>query len=510
MFGTFLGLEFREDSVVLTYVNNSFSGMTLLSSSMFPFSGSDEEITAINEYMSRHVDTVNGIFICMPDKWAITKFIRVPSTRGKSTLEQLMSFEVERHIPFNLEDIVYDFQVVDEVDKQYTVVFTAVRKLKVEFIKETLEKLSLKPDLITTASFAIFNAVELSGAAAGGWQHALGLTGKSGRTGKKGETNILLYIEKSQMISAIIHNGIYKNIKPFSFDENDVDAFAEDLVHHANDMKQSLGFEKIDKLILAGDAPLISEKTGLLAERLGVSIETLNELSAFEGNLKEIELRGLAPSVGACFIGLGMGEFSINMMPHRRGHNLNKKAPIVAQIFAGIIVLLLIAIASAEYVKNKKYLADINEALKKNEPEIAVLEEITSNINLFRERKALLQTIIDNEIALEVLAELTEILPRDAWITNLHYKGLKTGDKKEKGGELVISGFADSSSTLLPLLEDSPYFEKVEFVGPIKKTKDKEGFKLKAGMVIPGSSDEEKAESPPKEENKNSPVDASQ
>jgi Tfp pilus assembly PilM family ATPase len=510
MFGTFLGLEFREDSVVLTYVNNSLSGMRLLSSSMFPFSGSDEEITAVREYMDQHGKNVNGIFVCMPDKWAITKFIRVPSTRGKSTLEQLMSFEVERHIPFNLDDIVYDFQVVDEVDKQDTIVFTAVRKLKVEFIKETLDKLALKPDLITTASFAIFNAVELSGSTAGGWQHALGLPGKSGITGNKGETNILLYIEKSQLLSATIHDGIYKDIKPFYFDENEIDVLAEDLAHHVNDMRQSLGFEKIDKLILTGDTPLISEKSGQLSETLGVNVETLNELSAFEGNLKDIELRGLAPSVGACFIGLGIGEFSINMIPHKRDHHLKKKAPIVAQIFAGIIVLLLIAIASAEYVKNKKYLEDIDAALNKNEPEMAVLEKITSNINLFREKKSLLQAVRENEIALEVLAELTGILPRDAWITNFYYKGLKTNNRKDKGGELVISGFAVSSSTLLPLLEDSPYFERVEFVGPIKKTKDKEGFKLKAGIIIPGSSEEEETANPSEKGTNDSPVDAPQ
>jgi len=510
MFGTFLGLEFREDSVILTYVNNSISGMTLLSSSMFPFRGSDEEITVIREYMGQHGNNVNGIFVCIPDKWAITKFIRVPSTKGKSTLEQLMSFEVERHIPFNLEEIVYDFQVVDEADKQYTIVFAAVRKLKIEFIQETLDKLALTPDLITTASFAIFNTVELSGAAAGGWQHAFGLTGRSSRTGKKGETNILLYVEKSLLLSALIDGGTYKNIKTFSFDENETDALAENLAHHVYDMKQSLGFEKIDKLMIAGDTPLISERSGLLSERLGVNVEMLNELASFEGHLKDIERKGLAPSIGACFIGLGMGVFGINMIPHKRDHRLQQKGPIVAQIFAALIVLLLIAIASAEYVKNKKYLEDINAALKKNEPEIAVLEGITSNINLFREKKALLQTVRGNELALEVLAELAGILPHDAWITNFHYKGLKTNDKKEKGGELVISGFAASSSTLLPLLEDSPYFEKVEFVGPIKKTKDREGFKLKAGIVLPGSSEEEKAASTPEEGNTDSPVEASQ
>jgi hypothetical protein len=50
----------------------------------------------------------------------------------------------------------------------------------------------------------------------------------------------------------------------------------------------------------------------------------------------------------------------------------------------------------------------------------------------------------------------------------------------------------------------------VEFVGPIKKTKDKEGFKLKAGIVVPGSSEEEEAANPPEEGNNDSPVDAPQ
>jgi Tfp pilus assembly PilM family ATPase/Tfp pilus assembly protein PilN len=510
MFGTFLGLEFREDSVILTYVNNSFSGMTLLSSSIFPFQGSEEEISAVREYMDRHGNHVNGVFVCIPDKWAITKFIRVPSTRGKSTLEQLMSFEVERHIPFNLEDIAYDFQVMNEADKQYTIVFTAVRKLKVEFIREVLDKLAMTPDLITTASFAVFNIVGRNGTPAGGWQHAVGLNGKSDRTGKKGETGLLLYIEKTQVLSAIIHDGVYRNIKPLPFDENEKDGLVDDLARHIDGMKQSIGFEKIDTILLAGDTPLVSGQAGPLSERLGVKVEALNELSAFEGNLKESEVGGLAPSVGACFIGLGIGEFAINMVPHKREHHLGRKAPLFAQIFAGLIVLIFIAIASAEYVKNKRYLEDIDAALNKNKPEIEALEKITANINLFREKKDLLQRTRENEIALEVLAELSAILPRDAWITNLSYKGLRTNDKKEKGGELVISGFAASSSTLLPLLEDSPYFEKVEFVGPIKKTKDREGFKLKAEIVVPGSSEEEKAAHTEKGGSVDSTVKASQ
>jgi hypothetical protein len=44
----------------------------------------------------------------------------------------------------------------------------------------------------------------------------------------------------------------------------------------------------------------------------------------------------------------------------------------------------------------------------------------------------------------------------------------------------------------MPILEDSPFFEKVEFVGPIKKTRDKEQFKLSAKIVRPHSVESEK------------------
>ena len=85
---------------------------------------------------------------------------------------------------------------------------------------------------------------------------------------------------------------------------------------------------------------------------------------------------------------------------------------------------------------------------------------------------------------LEVLAELTAVLPSDSWVTNLHYKGFDIKGKKS-GGELTISGFAASSSILIPLLEDSAYFEQVEFVGPIKKKDLKEQFKIKAVVLMP-------------------------
>jgi general secretion pathway protein L len=68
-------------------------------------------------------------------------------------------------------------------------------------------------------------------------------------------------------------------------------------------------------------------------------------------------------------------------------------------------------------------------------------------------------------------------LPRTVWIWNL----------KHTGKEIEISGFADSASDLIPLLDKSPLFEKLEFLTPVTKermmmgseAKEKERFKIK-------------------------------
>jgi hypothetical protein len=86
---------------------------------------------------------------------------------------------------------------------------------------------------------------------------------------------------------------------------------------------------------------------------------------------------------------------------------------------------------------------------------------------------------------MEVLSELTGLIPKDAWISNFHYKVSGSEDKDSLKGELIISGFARSSSILISTLEDSPFFEKVEFVGPIKKRRGMEEFKIKVVAVRP-------------------------
>ena len=65
---------------------------------------------------------------------------------------------------------------------------------------------------------------------------------------------------------------------------------------------------------------------------------------------------------------------------------------------------------------------------------------------------------------------MTEVVPNDAWLTMLTFDA--------KGVELT--GQASQASLLIPLLENSPKLERVEFASPVTRGRDKEQFRIRA------------------------------
>jgi general secretion pathway protein L len=74
-------------------------------------------------------------------------------------------------------------------------------------------------------------------------------------------------------------------------------------------------------------------------------------------------------------------------------------------------------------------------------------------------------------------AELTRVLPDDAWLTDL----------QTKGDEVTIGGLAVSAANLIEPLEASPLFASPDFTAPVVKVPGQEGerFAIKAKVVGP-------------------------
>jgi hypothetical protein len=486
--GKFISMEFREDSIVATYFKNDLSGISLLASSTFSFKDDESVPDELRDFIIQNGIDVSKVFVSIPDRWTITRFIDVPSMKGKGTsaIANLMRFEIERHIPFEIDEVAYDYFIMDERDSMYSMVFVAVQKGKIDFINGFLEKLSLKPDAITTSSLSVLNTIELNEIKVGGWQDILGIVRKSDMLGKKGETNISIYVEKGSASMAISRDGMCINLKSIILNSTKpLDESISEIRSYMTEMQSTIASGHFNRLIIAGNISAIGAgSSDDLKEMLGMDVEQVKTIS---GQLNGKDISHILPSVGACYSGLGLGTYTTNLLPHKVEFRINKIAPLVTKIFLALIFIMVIGIVVTDAVKQKNHLAMMEIAFAENEPKVQALEKKIVAIGRLEKRVKLLQEIKDNEFSLEILAELTGVIPDDSWISNLNFKGIKLKDKKKPGGELIINGFAASSSSLISLLEDSPFFEKVEFVGPIKKTKEKEQFKLSAKIVRPGS-----------------------
>jgi len=485
--GKFISLEFREDSIVAAYFKNNLSGISLLASSTCLLKDDGSVPDELRDFIIQNGIDVSKVFVSIPDRWAITRFIDVPSMKGKgsSVIANLMQFEIERHIPFEIDEVAYDFLIMDERDSMYCMVFVVVQKGKIDFINGFLEKLSLKPDAITTSSLSVLNTIELNEIKVGGWQDILGIVRKSDMLGKKGETNISIYVEKGSASVAISRDGMCINLKSFILNSTmPLDESISEIRSYMTETQSTIASGHFNRLIIAGNISAIGAGSPEdLKEMLGMDVEQVKTIS---GQLHSEDISHILPSVGACFSGLGLGTYTTNLLPHKVEFKINRIAPLTSKIFLALIFIMVIGIVVTDAIKQKNHLAMMEMAFAENEPKVQDLEKKIVAIGRLEKRVKLLQEIKDNEFSLEILAELTRVIPDDSWISNLNFKGIKLKDKKKPGGELIINGFAASSSSLISLLEDSPFFEKVEFVGPIKKTKKKEQFKLSAKIVRPG------------------------
>jgi Tfp pilus assembly protein PilN len=136
-----------------------------------------------------------------------------------------------------------------------------------------------------------------------------------------------------------------------------------------------------------------------------------------------------------------------------------------------VTVGLGLAALAAPGLKAERELAQVDSQIRALDAQVRAVERTAAELERERRLLASVQELNASSLhPLPILRELTDLLPPDAWLTALTLE--------QKGAELV--GQAATASALIPLLEDSPRLERVEFASPVTKGRDKEQFRVRA------------------------------
>ncbi len=107
---------------------------------------------------------VKNVALALPSAAVITKKIVVPATQQESDLELQVETEANQYIPFALEEVNLDFQVIGPAPnsaEDVEVLIAASRKDKIEDRVAAAEAAGLKPIVMDIESFATQTAFEL-------------------------------------------------------------------------------------------------------------------------------------------------------------------------------------------------------------------------------------------------------------------------------------------------------------------------------------------------------------
>jgi Tfp pilus assembly protein PilN len=154
-----------------------------------------------------------------------------------------------------------------------------------------------------------------------------------------------------------------------------------------------------------------------------------------------------------------------SLWPKSRGLDLLKqgrreiiKAPLgVSLILLFITVVLLIFSILTPFRMEEKRLAELDHQIRLKKDEVKKVEALKKDVDaLNTDVSTIVQFKEDRPMSLNILKELTTILPKTTWLTRVRITD----------ATVEIEGYASSATELLPKLEASKYFKKSEFASP--------------------------------------------
>lgn len=374
---------------------------------------------------------------------AIVKVLEMPRAEV-GDMDQMVRFELERHVPFPPEDVACDWSGGPaRAHGPLRVLVGACESRRVEQALRLVREAGRRPLSLSVACHDLRallpRKVEATRAA---WAHR-----------HDGRTDLVFIGRGSVCLSRSIPADTPQEL--------------------AREIQRSLAllqWRDCEALWISGDE----------SERF-LSSPALAELAApiseppFDGQGRALvrslpeERRGGA--MLALAVACGSRRPRINLLPQAFRPRRASRAQLVTAAMLGLTLLLGLGLLGARVWQGERYARQISQELTRLDSEAKAVERLAAEVNQKKRLVATLQRVEARGLrALPFLRDMTELLPQDAWLQALNLDG--------QGAELI--GQAGTASALIALLEASPWLERVEFTAPVTKGQGKEQFRVHA------------------------------
>jgi general secretion pathway protein L len=500
-----IGLDFREDMLRAVLLGKTVKKDVLIDYLIKRYASIkdktregeviDEMVADLKSFLAgrqRPPDVILGL----PRDKVILREINLPILE-KEELKELISYEIERHIPLPSQEIYYDYQVMGKIsESKQRIILGIIRKEDLDFYLTILERVGLVPTMATPVTFALKDCpacMDLGDQSPslmvdfGEKEFELALV-----RGSKFLLSRSIPFKEGRLDDDFImdQKGLPEEKEKMEEDSTSINIqtkiLGDGLLHTVGQWLRATDpplNEDLKRIVLTGvstyDYPLLAD---YFHDQSGIDVLIPNPFH----NLTEKKIPGrivsaLAIATGLATKGLKEKFSDINLLPPEMRVRRTSHAFSFSVVLLVLLFLLLTATTytglgenSSFYFPNSMKLEKVSNASNQLQDQVREVKALSQDIDKVSKEAEEIQNLMMGRVSkLEILKELSVLIPEDAWL-----------DKISITNETIeINGYAESASFLIGTLEDSPLFENVIFPSTItKRGGQKERFRIKADV----------------------------
>ena len=335
---------------------------------------------ALKKFLDRNSIKGSTIVVSVPGQASFTRFIKLPPVEQRKVPE-IVRYEARQQIPFNLDEVVWDYQTLSPAGagpREVEVgIFAMKRDIVSDYVSDFLA-MRIEPDIVQMAPVALYNFLLYDKRGAGGASILIDVGAEN--------TNLVVAENERVWIRPVPIGGnnftqaLCKQFK-LSF------AKAENLKRHAAESKharkvfqamrpvfgdllteiqRSIGYytslhreSRIERVIALGNAFRLPGLRSFLAQSLGIEVEkiegfnSLPDASALNAPLFRENVLSFGVAFGLAVQGLGLATIQTSLLPPEilSQKILRRKRP----FFVAAAACLLGAVGCFAYNEIKTY-----------------------------------------------------------------------------------------------------------------------------------------------------------
>ena len=457
--------------------------------------------TALSDIVSKSGFSAKKVSITISGQNSYIKFVKVPAmVNDEKKIKQIIEFEAKNAIPFSMDEVVWDSQLISSSDDsgEIEAMFVIVKNEEIDKITRILESLGKEIVLIEVAPTACYNAARANGVGDTDCEMSLNIGGRC---------STLIFIDNGRFFVRIIpiagHSVTLQISKEFGISYNEAEelkrrhgfvalggAYEEpdsevaatvskiirnvmtrlhgEVNRSINVYRSQQKGRKPEKLYLAGGSSVMAYTPRFFAEKLRIPVEYLNPFQniAIAPALDKESLANLAHMFSET-IGLAVRHatacpIEVSLVPEsmRKLNDFKLKKPYLYASAASLLLCLLVTLwgfsKQLEIAEYKQKIA--SSFLTKTNKVVSRLKSAEGDFaNAQNEYNAAAQILAKQKIWPMMLNESQKVLPDDMWLTtftltsNVPTTNQAPRDEFEGG---LFAGMGGGSST--PAVSGSP------------------------------------------------------